>query len=168
MALHHIIGAQPHDCPLPRGTGAPNAAPLSPIGAPPPSGHSDAVASCSTGGTGAPSASTSSYDPVRLDDHVTRACVECDGAGEVELLALDATRPVLVDCDACNGSGETAPRCDCGEPVSGGDADGDGGVCHACCLAFHREPEAREPTDDEVYAGWAVAERYALYLRGEL
>lgn len=104
------------------------------------------------------------YEHVGLDDYVSRACPDCEGTGEVELLALDATRPAIVGCDKCAGTGKVAVYCQCGEPVTGGAPDGDNGCCHACELIFHRD--AREPTDDEIYAGWATAERYALQFRG--
>lgn len=50
-------------------------------------------------GSGAPKAEPSNY------------CRACDGAGEVEILALDAVRPVIVECDECEGSGLGEPRC---------------------------------------------------------
>jgi RecJ-like exonuclease len=54
-------------------------------------------------------------------------CPDCDGFGEVEMLALDATRPAIVLCDCCEGSGEvpaTCHRCE-GVLVSGYCADCD-------------------------------------------
>jgi len=40
-----------------------------------------------------------------------QTCDACDGFGEVEMLALDATRPAIVVCDCCEGSGEVPAAC---------------------------------------------------------
>ena len=56
----------------------------------------------------------------------TSTCPSCDGFGEVELLALDATRPAIVTCDECEGAGEVPATCGtCEGPL-------DEGFCVAC------------------------------------
>ena len=79
--------------------------PFNPIGKPvlPVSGSQAGVSSVPLSGTPATSLMT---------------CPDCDGFGEVEMLALDATRPAIVVCDVCEGAGEVPiTHCDCGEPL---------------------------------------------------
>lgn len=40
--------------------------------------------------------------PCRVD---SVSCPECDGEGEVEILALDARAPRIEDCSECDGTG---------------------------------------------------------------
>lgn len=39
-------------------------------------------------------------------------CLECDGEGEAEYLALDAIRPHWDSCHVCHGTGLVAPYCE--------------------------------------------------------
>jgi hypothetical protein len=48
----------------------------------------------------------------RAASNPSNYCRECDGAGEVEILALDAVRPVVELCHACEGSGLGEPVCE--------------------------------------------------------
>jgi hypothetical protein len=51
--------------------------------------------------------------------NLSNYCRHCDGAGEVEILALDAVRPVVELCHACEGSGRSDPRCEtCEGPLA--------------------------------------------------
>jgi RecJ-like exonuclease len=108
----------------------------------------NAAVPCGTAGVVTPSPvaapATYTYEHVGLDDYVSRACPDCEGVGEVDVLALDATCSVIEGCSRCNGTGEVAAYCQCGEPVSGGAPDGDNGVCHSCELVFHRDEPLTE------------------------
>ena len=87
--------------------------PFNPIGKPvsPVSGSQAGVSSVPLSGTPATSLMT---------------CPDCDGFGEVEMLALDACRPAIVECDTCEGAGEVPATCGtCEGPLNEG-------FCTAC------------------------------------